>query len=564
MTQLIEDLSRVEAMGVEFRQRKPSELLAMLKREKWLIILPMITLTAAIGYVVYRLPSIYESKSLLTVKPPTISSNLVQALSSEALSQRLSTINQEVLSRTSLEPMVVKYDLYKTERASGMPMELIIDKMYKNIHVDLEESGYEKVAAFSIRYRDREPQAARNVTADLASKYVNAQVRTSTEIAESTNQLFERQLSEKKTALDDLEKQRLDIMMQNVSTLPESEQGLVAQLTGLRQRDDTIIKEKQTLFNEKGRLNDSVAANNRQMRLIEDLSEKEAQDMVRAVSIEDTPAYGELTKRRADLNAQLDTLLKVYKLKHPAVIAKQAEITRINEEFDNLRKNSDKRAQSATLATSRKAELQKKSLELENQRIQSQITQIDQQIAQKDLERQQNVAQIATLEARINTIPNVKVALEGINQRYQSAKQTYDEILKKKNDAETVVGVETNAQGETIRVQDPANLPQSPVAPRRLVLTLVGAGIGLFIGLLLAAFFEVPRLFRIQNIDDAKHYTSLQVLASVPPLLSAGEKEWVRRSNRLKVAAGAAAAVGIIPLIVLILQATKLFEKLIT
>jgi polysaccharide chain length determinant protein (PEP-CTERM system associated) len=550
-------------MSVEFRQRKPGELIAMLKREKWLILLPIVTMTAAIGYVVYRLPSIYESTSLLTVKPPTISSNLVQALSSEDLSQRLSTINQEVLSRSSLEPMVQKYDLYKVERASGMPMELIIDKMYKNIHVDLEESGNEKVAAFRIRYRDREPQAARNVAAELASKYVNAQVQTSTEIAESTNQLFEKQLNEKKVALDDLEKQRLDIMMQNVSTLPESEQGLVAQLSGLRQREDTIIKEKQTLYNEKGRLADSISANNRQMRLIEDFGEKEAQDTVRSVSIEDTPAYGELTKRRADLNAQLDTLLKVYKEKHPAVVAKQAEIARINEEFDNLRKNSDKRVQTVAQASSRKAELQKKNLELENQRIQAQITQIDQQLIQKDMERQQNAGQIVALEARINTIPNVKVALEGINQRYQSAKQTYDEILKKKNDAETVVGVETNAQGETIRVQDPANVPQSPVAPRRFMLTLVGSGIGLFIGLLIAAFFEIPRLFKIQNIDDAKHYTALPVLASVPPLLSAGEKQWMRRSYWLKLGAGAAAAIAVIPLIVIVLQLTRIFEKLI-
>ena len=82
------------------------------------------------------LPSIYESTSLLTVKPPTISSNLVQSLSNEDLSQRLSTINQEVLSRSSLEPMVQKYDLYKQERATGLPMELIIEKMYKNIKVD--------------------------------------------------------------------------------------------------------------------------------------------------------------------------------------------------------------------------------------------------------------------------------------------------------------------------------------------------------------------------------------------------------------------------------------------
>jgi uncharacterized protein involved in exopolysaccharide biosynthesis len=551
-------------MSVEFRQRKPGEMIEMVKRQKWLILLPMLTFSIAIGYVVYRLPSIYESTTLLTVKPPTVSSNLVQALSSEDLSLRLSTINQEVLSRSSLEPMIVKYDLYKPERASGIPMELIVERMYKNIQVEIEESGNEKVAAFRIRYRDRDPQSARNVAAELASKYVNAQVQTSTEIAESTNQLFERQLFEKKEALDELEKQRLEIMMQNVNTLPESEQGLVAQLQGLRQREDTIIKEKQTLMIEKGRLSDSIAANNRQMRLIEDFGEKEVQDTMRSVSIEDTPAFGELTKRRADLNAQLDTLLKVYKDKHPAVVSKQSEIARINEEFDNLKRNADRRSQTATQATSRKAELQKKNLELENQRVQSQIGQLEQQIVNKDVERQQNAGQISVLEQRINAIPSVKVALEGLNARYQSAKQTHDEILKKKNDAETVVGVETNAQGETIRVQDPANIPQSPVAPKRFLLTLVGAGFGLFIGMLLAAFFEVPRLFKIQNIEDAKHYTGLPVLASVPPLLSAGEKAWMQRSHWLKLAAGFSASLGVIPLIIFILQATRLLDKLIT
>jgi succinoglycan biosynthesis transport protein ExoP len=552
-------------MSVEFRQRKPGEYVAMIKRHKWTILLPMVTLTVAIGYVVYRLPSIYESASLLTVKPPTVSSNLVQALTNEDLSQRLSTINQEVLSRSSLEPMVLKYNLYKAERDSGMPMELVIERMYKNIDVKVEETGDQKVAAFKIRYRDRDPQAARNVAAELASKYVNAQIQASTEVAQSTNQLFERQLIEKKTALDDLEKQRLEIMMQNVQTLPESEQGLVAQLQGLRSRDDTISKEKEILMVEKGRLSDSIAANNRQMRLIEDFGEKETQDSARQASqIEDTPAYGELMKRRADLMAKLDNQKKVYREKHPAVIATELEIARVNDEFENLRKSADKRVATATQSSGRKAELQRKNLELDNQRIQAQIGQIEQQMVAKDNERQQNALQIATLEARINSIPNVKVALQGVNDRYASAKETYDEIVKKKNDAETVVGVETNAQGETIRVQDPANVPQSPVAPKRAMLTMIGTGIGLLLGLIFTAFVEVPRLFRIQNIEDAKHYTMLPVLASVPPLLSADEKQWIRRSRQLKLLAAFAGAIGIVPVIVIVLQMTRVFEKLIS
>ncbi|MBK6749020.1 MAG: hypothetical protein KA956_11260 [Pyrinomonadaceae bacterium] len=551
-------------MNVEFRQRTAGELIGILKRQKWMIILPIITFTAAIGYVVYKLPAIYESTSLLTVKPPTISSNLVASLTNEDLSQRLQTINQEVLSRSSLEPMVQKYDLYKAERQSGMPMELVIEKMYKNIKVDLEDSGSEKIAAFRIRYRDRDPQATRNVTAELASKYVNAQVQTQTEIAESTKDLFERQLAEKKTAMDELERQRLEIMTQNVATLPESEQGLVAQLGGLRDREANIMKEKESLMNERGRLSDSIGANNRQMSLIEDFGQKETQDTVRSIADpESSPAYGELIKRRADLNAQLDNLLKVYKEKHPAVVAKQSEIARVNEEFEGLRKNADKRVATATQSSGRKAELQKRSLELENQRIQAQIGQIESQLAAKDNEIRQNAAAVIALETRINAVPGVKVALEGVTAQYQSAKQTYDEILKKKNEAETVVGVETNAQGETIRVQDPANVPQSPVAPKRFLLTLVGSGVGLFIGLILAAFSEVPRFFKIQSIEDAKHYTGLPVLASVPPLLSKAEKQWIKRSGWLKLTAAAIAAVGVIPVIILILQATRLFDRLV-
>lgn len=548
----------------EFRQRKPGELFGMLRRQKWLIILPTITLTAAIGYVVYKLPSVYESTSLLTIKPPTISSNLVAPVSREDLSQRLSTISQEVHSRSSLEPMIMKYDLYKSERAAQMPMELIVEKMYKAINVEMTATGDDKVAGFKINYRDRDPQSARNVTAELASKYVNAQVQNAVEVAESTNELFERQLSEKKTALDDLEKQRLEIMMQNVATLPESEQGLVAQLEGLRQRDDTITKDKQALYNEKGRLSDNIASNNKQMRLIEDFGEKETQDTARQASqIEDTPAYAQLIQKRADLMGQLDNYKKMWREKHPGIVAKQAEIDRVNEEIENLRKNTDKRVAVATQASGRKAEMQKKNIELENQRLQAQIGQIEQQLLAKDTERQQNAMQIAGLEARINAVPQVKVALESVTAQLASAKMAYDEILKKKNDAGVTLDVEQGQQGETIRVQDPASLPSSPVAPKRFMLTMLGSGLGLALGLFLAAFFEVPRLFRIQNIDDAKHYTGLPVLASVPPLLSVSEKNWIRRSGWLKLAAGTAAAIAIIPLIIMILQITRLFDRFV-
>lgn len=552
-------------MSVEFRQRTAGEIFQMLKRRKWLIALPIITMTAAIGYVVYKLPSVYESKTLLTIKPPQISEKVVQSLTDEDISQRLQTINQEVLSRNSLEPMVTKYDLFKLERNAGTPMELIIEKMQKNIVVEVEKSEGDKVAGFSIKYRDRTPESARNVTAEIAGKYVNAQVIASTQTAEVTKEFLETQKSQKKSELDQIEKERLNIMMQNVETLPDSSQGLIAQLTNLSAKRDSLTKEKEGLIVERGRINDQISYNNRQINTIETLVAKEVQETARsATRFEDTPAYAQLVQRQTELSGKLKNLLTQYRDKHPEVVATKNEIEEVKQKLAELEKLSEKKERLATDSSKTRTEIQKRGFENDNKTQQERLARIEQQIAFKEQEILGTANEINVVGAKINTIPNVKVALESINTRYQSAKTAYDDLLKKTNDASLQVSRESNAQGETIRVVDAANLPQSPVAPKRAMLTALGAGVGLMIGLFLAALFELPRLFKIQNIDDAKHYSGLPVLASVPPLLSHDEKMWLKRSHWLKVMVGAAVAVGAIPLIALILQATRIFERMVS
>ena len=263
-------------MSVEFRQRSLGEFIEAFKRRKWIIVLPVISMTLAFGYVVYKLPSIYESKTILTVKAPTISGKVVGTLSDTTISQRIDTINTEVKSRTSLEPMIAKYDLFAMEKNAGIPTEIIIEKMRKNINVDLVKTDRDQLASFEITYRDRSPEASQRVTAELASKYVSAQVNDAAGVAAQTQEFIDKALEEKKKSLDLLEKQRLEIMMQNVETLPESSQGLIAQLEGLRKREEGIGKEKETLYREKSRLNDRIASYNERIRLIEKYGQEDA------------------------------------------------------------------------------------------------------------------------------------------------------------------------------------------------------------------------------------------------------------------------------------------------
>ncbi len=553
-------------MAVDFRQRSAGEILQILKRRKWLLMLPLLATSVGFFWVVMKLPSVYRSTSLLTINPPIISDSVVKSLSDEDISQRLNTINSEVLSRTSLEPMVKKYKLYEMEQQSGLPVELIVEKVRGKIEVKPEKTDNEKVASFRITYDDRSPESARNLVQELTSKYINAQTTQTIVESETTQAFMDKQLEEKKVELDKIEQQRLQIMSANLETLPENDRPLIAQLDGLRRREEGISKEKQDLFNEKGRLNSSISSLNGQKGVMEKYGERDTQDSVRdAARVEDTPAYSALITNRATKQAELDNLLKEYREKHPAVVAKKSEIIRINEELAELKKTTEDRIKKTEVRGQSRVQRDAQGLEIEKQRLENQIKLIDQQGQMKDSELIQIAGQIKILEAKLNAIPNVKVALESVNTQYQTSKTAYDDLLKKRNEVSLTTQRANQAQGEQIKVIDPASLPVAPVnASKRYMLIGVGAGLGLLLGLLITAFLEIPRFLKIQNIEDAKHYTGLPILASVPPLLSRQELSWQKRLGYLKVLAGIAAAIGSIPLIAMALQITKILDKFVS
>src|SRR6266478_7011611 len=99
-------------MSVEFRSRTMSEYANILRKRKWLILLPTLAIGLAIAYSVYRLPDIYESVTLIVVKPSTLPNTVVPTITEETLTRELTSISQVVTSRSSLQPLMEKYDLY--------------------------------------------------------------------------------------------------------------------------------------------------------------------------------------------------------------------------------------------------------------------------------------------------------------------------------------------------------------------------------------------------------------------------------------------------------------------
>ncbi len=535
-------------MSVEFRPRKLGEYANIARKRKWLILLPTIAIGLSIAYAVYRLPDVYESVTLIVVKPSTLPNTVVPTVAEETLTRELTSISQVVTSRSSLQPLMEKYDLYHEERLRGEPMELLIDQMRKQIKVEVNTTRNEITNGFNITYRGRDPKSTQVVAAELASKYIDEQTKGTVNAGTSAKQFIEEQVRTAKAELDASDTQRLTYLQQNMNNLPSQSQALVGRLTGLHEEQKALIAEQ-------GRQRDLGAAYRSQLADITKSYEQEiALSAENTTDPKSTQAWAELVRRRAELEAAQQSLLTQYKPKHPDVVSNQLQIDSVKRAQDQMIDDWKTRIE----------ERKQKLTNLSDPRILSLKTQIA--MVESDSDRTQKLlsetnGQIADLTERINAIPMAEVGLQAIDREYQTKKLNYDNLLAQQQKIDVGADAAKDFQGGGIQVVDPANLPERPVAPKRAALTAAGFGIGMALGFLLAIGAELRRLFTIQTTEDAKHYTGLPVLASIPELLTAAEARAIPRRHQLAMAAGLATALVTMPALAFVLRLTHVLEK---
>ena len=536
-------------MSVDFRQRKPSEYLKILQRRKWLIILPAIAITTAVTWVVYRLPDVYESTTLIVVKPSTLPDKVVPTVTEDNITRQLNSIAQVVTSRSSLEPLVEKYHLYETERVRGEAMERVIDLMRKDISVNVNKSRNDITDGFNISYRYRDPRITQAITAELADKYIRVQTNNTVVSTAAARTFMENQVNQARATLAEVDKQLLDFKSQHVGNLPSEAEALFNQLSGLREEQKALIAEV-------GRLQDRRAATASQLSLLEQQNVQVIEDAAENLTDpKTTMAWSNLVTRQAALEGELTRLKGEYREIHPDVVAKKQELEQVKDQMDQMIKEWKEKIKA-------KQDRLQKLPNLTVGAAKSEIKQIDSEIKRQQQALAENEKQIGSIVERINNVPGVEVQLGAIERDYQMKKTVLDELLEQQQKIALAADATSQQQGEGIEVIDPANLPSTPVAPKRFLLSALGLGAGLGLGLLLMGVFEVPRLLTIQNSEDARHYTGLPVLLAVPELLSPQEARLVPRRRKLLLAAGLVATIISIPALALALKLTHVFEFL--
>ncbi|MGH9581656.1 MAG: hypothetical protein ACRD4O_01820, partial [Bryobacteraceae bacterium] len=133
----------------------------------------------------------------------------------------------------------------------------------------------------------------------------------------------------------------------------------------------------------------------------------------------------------------------------------------------------------------------------------------------RDIQKTQSA--LGVYENRLAQIPAGEKEYSDLVHQRDLDQQQYNDMQHKLDLAMASSELQSRKQGQTLEVIDSASLPDKPTAPNREKIIPIGAAAGLFVGLILVAIREIKDT-SLKNLKDARLYTQLPILGSVPLL----------------------------------------------
>jgi uncharacterized protein involved in exopolysaccharide biosynthesis len=162
------------------------------------------------------------------------------------------------------------------------------------------------------------------------------------------------------------------------------------------------------------------------------------------------------------------------------------------------------------------------------QQFRLQLRAMDQEIERKKHDQAMIESQLRTYQDRVAASPAVEEEYKAITRDNQTALNFYNSLLAKQNDSTMAMNLEKRQQGESFKVMDEPNLPESPMFPKRPVFVGGGLGAGLALGLLIVGILEYMDT-AVRSERDVWAFTKLPTLGVIG---FNGEQEQVAMKRR--------------------------------
>jgi polysaccharide chain length determinant protein (PEP-CTERM system associated) len=438
----------------------------ILKRRWWIIAIPAIVFPIVGFGITFLVQPQYVSQTLVLVEQQKVPEAYVKAVVTEDLSGRLATMKEQILSRSRLQPIIERFNLF----AGGkLTMDDRIDMTRRNIVITPIQSEIARtngLPGFFISFKANDARTAQLVCGEIQSLFVNENGNDRAAAAAGTTDFLKGQLADAKAKLDEQDSKLAKFQQTYMGKLPGAEASNINMMTTLNTQLD--------------------AATQALARMEQDKSYAES---ILAMQIQSqgsqAPERGGLAPQGQQVElqtllAQEADLTARYTDDYPDVVAVKRKIRELRQKMADAPPTTAIVSPSTPKATD----------SLGVQQLRAQIRGMEQGIAQKKHDQAAIQTQLRTYQDRVAASPAVEEEYKSITRDNGVARAFYDELNNKMNQSKMATDLEKRQQGESFKVMDEPNLPDEPTFPKRPVFVGGGLGMGLMLGLVIVALLE--------------------------------------------------------------------------
>jgi polysaccharide chain length determinant protein (PEP-CTERM system associated) len=407
-------------------------------------------------------------------------------------------MQEQILSRSRLQPIIEKFGLYTADRDT-VHMEDLVAKLRSAIDVTplepMQGTQNRQLPGFHVNVTFDNPQVAQRICSEVTTMFLEENSKHIDVQDRQTEDFFARHVEEAKRNLDDQDAKLAEFKRQYMGSLPDNEPANLGLLTGMNAQLEATTQGVNRAQQDRS-MNESLLAS--QLATW------------KAVNRGDTPTET-LDQQLSALQEQLNSIQARYTSDHPDVIKLKNQVEQLKKRMSEAPKGGSTKANSQVDAIEPPV----------IQQYRAKLRQDDLNIA--DLIKQQGKIQnqISVLQGKIQSTPAVEQQFKELTRNYQTALDGYNELLRKHDQVAISGDLNRQQQGENLRVLDPPSLPMTPSFPNKPIFAGAGAGGGLVLGLailyILAAFDP-----SMHSERDVEICMQLPVLAMVPNVAPAG------------------------------------------
>jgi polysaccharide chain length determinant protein (PEP-CTERM system associated) len=499
---------------MENRELTMDDYLAMLRRRMKVILIPALLAPLAGFFVSYAFPSKYTSQSLVLVEGQKVPQGIVQPVVTADLTERIATLQQQVLSQSRLQPMLERTGLAKP----GQNVDDLIDNIRLSMTVepvvtDLSQIGTTKpkpgqsspVPGFYVNYTASNAREAQQICNELTSLLLEENLKSREDVARGTTDFLSKQVEDTKHNLDDLDSKLAAFKKQYMGQLPGDEDNNLKILMGLNSQLDANTQ--------------SLSRAQQDKAYTESLLAQQVAAWKNSGSASNPQS---LQQQLSQLQAQLIDLEARYTADHPDVIKTQADIAQVKKNLDEANNPS------STASTT--PDKQSASEPAEIRQLRLQVHQYEDLIAQATRDQKKLQQEISTYQGRVALSPAIEEQYKELARDYDNTQKNYQDLLADQSKSDLALKMEQQQEGEQMHLLNPASFPDAPSFPNRPLFAGGGLGAGLALGIGLALWLEL-RDKSIRTQADAESALDLPMLVAVPWVGEIGPANGNGKSN---------------------------------